>query len=167
MRHKVLLVAALSVALFSSAICSGWFIMRDYALERNGRVRWEYFVSPEYQKLFSFVQTNVPTDGVILSSLWNGNLLAGFTARPVVVGHPVETLRYAEKLSAVRNFYATTDTQKQQEMLQRYRVCYILTGPREDAYGHGFQPQTWTTLQSMWSGPTMTFWRINDCRSVE
>ncbi len=161
---KTILAGALFVTFFSSAICSGWFIMRDYSLERNSRVRWEYFLSPEYQKLFLYVKTNVPADQVILSSLWNGNLLAGFTARSVVIGHPVETLRYAEKLSAVRNFYAMTDTQKQRESLQQYRACYILTGPRENAYGQGFQPQTWTTLQSVWSGPTMTLWRFTDCR---
>ena len=106
--------------------------MRDYILERSGRVRWEYFLSPEYQQLFSYVRTHVPAEQAILSSLWNGNLLAGFTARPVVVGHPVETLRYTEKLSAVRNFYATTNTQEQHEILQRERSCYSLTGPREE-----------------------------------
>lgn len=156
-------VAVALITLSSSTVITGAHIINDYRLERQGRNHWEYFLTPEYQNLFSYLKTSVPSERPILASLWNSNLIAGFTARTVVVGHPVETLVYEEKISDLRDFYSKMTTNEQAAMLRLYHVCYVLNGPRERGYGTAFHPEISSTLAVAWAGPTMTLYRVTDC----
>lgn len=161
--RQVAIIGAAIVVLGGSTIISGSHIMQDYVRERQGRNNWEYFLSPEYRQLFQFIKTHVPTDQAIVASPWDSVVLAGFTGKTVVGGHPVETLRYQEKYQALQAFFGSNQAQ-QQTMARKYRACYILDGPRERALGQAFQPAEWTDLAIAWSGPTMTFYRITSCR---
>ena len=160
-KQAVLFIGLIGLLTASTIMTGGW-IIRDYYQERQGRDHWEYFLSPEYQQLFSFVKT-LENNRPILASAWDSVLIAGLTGRTVVSGHPVETLDYQAKNTAVKSFYTDADKQKQAQIIERYRACYILAGPRERAYGSGFEPAQWLNLTIAWSGPTMTLYRVTDC----
>lgn len=164
---RTAIIIGLTGLLATSTIITGAKIIGDYSQERRGRDHWEYFLTPEYQALFSFVKTFVPVDRPILASAWDSVLIAGFTGQTVVSGHPVETLDYKEKYATVKNFYYQATQFEQASILRRYRACYILTGPRELAYGSAFKPQAWPDLQVAWTGPTMTLYRVTNCRTGE
>ncbi len=149
-----------------STIVAGNHIIADYVAERQGRNYWEYYLTPEYQSLFAYLKSSTSVHQPVLASLWNSNLIAGFSARTVVAGHPVETLQHDQKIEAVKNFFTATSEQ-QAAILNKYGVCYVLQGPREAAYGEAFQPGDWPNLAVAWSGTTMTLYRVTDCSAAK
>lgn len=164
-RRWALIVGGI-VVLGGSPIVAGHGIMNDYYLERQGRNHWEYYLRPEYQALFLYAKRSIAPELPILASVWNSNLIAGFSARTVVAGHPVETLHYSVKHKTVQRFFQSMTKAEQAHVLRQYNVCYILYGPREQAYGRAFQPTDWSDLVSVWSGPTMTLYRLTSCLSA-
>lgn len=164
---RVVLFAVLSIVLTSSSVWAGRWIIQEYLHERNGLPHRAYFLSPEYQSLTAYIRQTIPVDQPILSTLLNGNSIGGLTGKTVVIGHPVETVRYQEKLVAMQSFYGQATPAEQAKMLAKYRVCYVLDGPRERAYGAAWQPENWPNVRLAWSGLTTKLYRLTDCQTTE
>lgn len=123
-----------------------------------------YYVSPEYQQLANVLrQTNLHQP--ILSTILEGNILAGLTAHQTYVGYAVETLDSQQKNATMARFYSSMTMSEQRQMLQSAGLCYVLDSPRTHGYGNAFVPANWSDLTITWRGSTMTLYRTPFCRS--
>lgn len=123
-----------------------------------------YYVSAEYQSLTRYLSTINPHQPV-LSTILEGNVLAGLTAHQMYIGYPVETLQYDVKQQHMEQFYQSMTENEQRSMLAQAALCYVIDSPRTQGYGHAFQPSTWPDLRVLWRGSTITVYQTPYCRS--
>lgn len=97
---------------------------------------------------------------VLLGDYQTGNLVAARAGNQVVVGHWAETIRYADKLAEVAQFYRgeTADTWRQ-ALLAQYNVAYVWHGPREQRLG-SFSPETAVYLHPVYQNETITIYTV-------
>lgn len=165
--QKFAMLGVFTLVFSGTILFTGNWVINDYKIERQGRNNWEYFLTPEYQSLFNYLKNHTQPNQPIIASLWDSNLIAGFTARTIVSGHPVETLFFEEKQSKIKHFYQNARPEEQVQILHEMRACYILDGQRERAYGNAFRPEQIPGLKRVWSGRTMALYKTTDCGSVK
>lgn len=160
---RVSVVAAAALILSSSWLIAAGFIMVRYYRELTAAPLYQFYLTPETRDLIQYIRAATPTDQPILATMSNSSVIAGLTAHHVYVAHTVETLHFHQKFEAMRTFYQSADRQEQAETIRRGRICYILDGPRERAYGQAFQPSAWPEVTRVWSGPTTALYKMNSC----
>jgi hypothetical protein len=122
-----------------------------------------YYIDSDHQQLATFVRTTDPHQPV-LASLIESNVLAGQTAHQVFVGYGVETWDFDSKLNLMDDFYSRMTETEQRELLQRERLCYVLTSPRTRAKGDAFQPDRWSDIREVWGSDTLRLYQTPYCR---
>lgn len=159
---KFLTALATSVILSTSWLVVGGLVVKDYARDLQIPSRM-YYIDPEHLQLAEYLRTT-DVHQPLLGTLIESNVLAGLTAHQVYVGYGVETLRFADKLQAMGNFFTRWTEEQQRQLLQQERLCYILTSPRTRAYGSAFQPDQWPDLRSVWSSKNLALYQTSYCR---
>jgi hypothetical protein len=97
---------------------------------------------------------------VVLGAYQTGNLLAAHTSNPVLLGHWAETVAYAEKETAVGQFFNTqTSDEWRQAFLAEWNVGYVWFGPREQALG-GFDPGTADYLRPVYTNGGIVIYEV-------
>ncbi len=149
-------------------LCLSWLttyqsVVYDYANQTPNQ-QLLYYLPKQYQDLITIIKTTTSPHEPILSTLLDGNIIAGFTAHQVWVGYGVETLNYHYKMAAMEYFYSRASMSEQRQLLQASGVCYVLDGPRERAYGTAWQPTAWSDISVAWSGQGMTLYHWNGCQ---
>jgi uncharacterized membrane protein len=96
---------------------------------------------------------------VLLGAYQTGNYVAAHSGLRVVVGHWAETGDFAEKETAVAQFFTTaTSPAARQAILDRYDVAYIWYGPRERELG-GFDPTALPGAAPVYRNDSITIYR--------
>lgn len=157
------IIGVLAVVLSSSWILVGALVIKDYRDELSGHRKYMYYVTAEHQQLAAYLRHSDPHQPV-LTSLLEGNVLGGLSAHQMFVGYGVETLKFAEKLAVVEDFYRTMSVEQQRDTLAAWRLCYVMTSPWTKGYGQAFQPETWPDLVLVWAGPTTRLYQTPYCR---
>ncbi len=92
----------------------------------------QLYVRNDVVAAYEWLQQNTPPETVILSDLYNGNLIPGRTGRFVYVGHGVETLFFESKLARMAWFYSTNEfDDKKIKFLKHNRINYVFYSPNE------------------------------------
>ena len=92
----------------------------------------QLYVRNDVVAAYDWLQQNTPPETVILSDLYNGNLIPGRTGRFVYVGHGVETLFFESKLARMAWFYSTNKfDDKKINFLKYNRINYVFYSPNE------------------------------------
>jgi hypothetical protein len=104
-------------------------------------------------KAIRWLDANARPDQIVLAppgpSLW----IPSYSALRVVYGHPFETLNATQKRQEVMDWYAG---QQCKELVEKYRVSYILT--ESDSQGQDTPTQAETCLQQLnLTQPVTTF----------
>jgi len=136
----------------------------SHAQDRLGEPRRFHYLSSDYNSLAIFLRANTNPRQPLLATFTNGNIIAGLTAHQVFMGIGVETIHAGEKLVKAREFFSSMTQLQQRDFLMRYRICYILDGPRERAYGSAWQPQLWPNLRVVWRGAEMALYQATTCQ---
>ncbi len=74
----------------------------------------------------SFLNQHSPTESVVLTGVYLGNLLPAYTHNRVVIGHQVNTYDIANKSWQVGNFYRQQDPQFAQSLIDKYQIAYVV-----------------------------------------
>jgi len=91
---------------------------------------------------YNWLKQNTSPDDVILSDLYNGNLIPGHIGRKIFVGHGVETLFFESKLGLMAWFFSTNNYDlKKQIFLRQNSINYIFFSPNEKGIGD-FNPSS-------------------------
>lgn len=97
---------------------------------------------------------------IVLGAMESGNLIPVYASSRVLLGHPIETIRFSQKEAAVQAFFATaTPDEARQEILRRYGVTLILYGPWEQALG-GFDPAQMPGLRPVYAQGRYRLFRV-------
>lgn len=166
-RHGVLAAMSLIIGV-AILLGSTWpsvlvRFMQSYQGQLDGRPGHTYFLSPDQQQSIAFLRTSNAILPPILASLHDSNIIAGLTARTVFVGHEVETIDYRTKADVLDRFYHTSSDEERRAILSYYHICTIIDGPQERAIGSTFVPSTWPDLEPIWTSPSVTIYRAQQC----
>jgi hypothetical protein len=106
-----------------------------------------------------WLRRNARPDAVVLGAYQTGNYVAAHSGLRAVVGHWAETGNFAEKETAVTQFFAAdTSPAARQAILDRYDVAYIWHGPRERELG-AFDPATLPGVDPVYQDDSITIYR--------
>ncbi|MCK5314304.1 MAG: hypothetical protein KAJ53_04245, partial [Anaerolineales bacterium] len=85
---------------------------------------------------FSFLERNVNSSDIVLSSYNTGNALPAWAPVRVVIGHGPESIGLQKLLTEVQDFYtqSTSDSQREQ-FLSKLAIQYVYWGPAERKLG--------------------------------
>ena len=104
-------------------------------LAGDGAQRLGFVLPRDYRAALDWLNTHATSNDVVLASENVGAWIPAWSGSRVVYGHPFETLEAEDKLAAVEAWYALPDGDTCRELLDRYRVRYVVAGPLEAEYG--------------------------------
>ena len=114
-----------------------------------------------------WLRENAPGTAVVLGSYQTGNLIAARAGQRVMLGHWAETVDFAEKETAVNEFFdSQTSDAWRQNLLQEFGVDYIWYGPREQALGD-FNPNKVDYLTPIFQNKSVTILSITSATQNE
>lgn len=97
-----------------------------------------------------WLRKNSPTDSVILSSFFSGNVIPYYADRYVYAGHGPMTINLSEKLGNIESFYSGTKTPEELlGFLQREKINYVFYSEIERQMGN-FDPEKYTFLKKVY-----------------
>lgn len=100
----------------------------------------QLYITADKMAGYNWLRQQTGENEVILSDLYNGNLIPGKTGRKVFIGHTVETLFFQSKLNQMNWFYATDQLDyKKQIFLKESNINYVFFSQSEDELGE-FEP---------------------------
>ncbi|GJM42894.1 MAG: hypothetical protein DHS20C20_31760 [Ardenticatenaceae bacterium] len=109
----------------------------------------------------NWLRENASVTTVVLSSHQTGNYVAAQAGQRVVLGHWAETVDFAGKETAVKQFFSNQSSNAwREDFLKQFLVDYIWYGPREKALGN-FDPATAVYLTPIYQNQTITIFSIN------
>ena len=126
-------------------------------LRRQG---YPYYLHNAELDAFKWLEQNVQSDDVVLSSLTTGQYIPMFTGAHAYIAHWAQTLDFFEKREAVERFFdeATADVERAR-ILQAHGVDYVLVGPAERALG-GFMPERSSLLSEVYRSSLVQVYRV-------
>ena len=120
----ILLVVPVNVYLF------GW---RFVDLRR---AEAPYYMPTDTVAAYDYLETQVASDDVVLSSLTVGQYVPMLTGARAFLAHWAQTLDFYGKENMVAAFFSVeTDDETRQDVLRQYSVDYVLFTPEEQALG--------------------------------
>lgn len=122
------------------------------------------FHPPDEVAALDWLSVHTTDDDVILSAQETGNLMRVYADTRVLLGHPIETIQFAEKEAAVKAFFdATTSEDGRREILGRYGVTLVYSGPWEEALG-GADPGQMHDLKQIFAEGRYRVFRVEGLR---
>ena len=152
--HRWLTVAIVLLIIPTNLYLWAW---RFVDLRRQG---YPYYLHNAELDAFKWLEQNVQSDDVVLSSLTTGQYIPMFTGAHAYIAHWAQTLDFFEKREAVERFFdeATADVERAR-ILQAHGVDYVLVGPAERALG-GFIPERSSLLSEVYRSSLVQVYRV-------
>jgi len=130
------LAIILFILLFTSSNLNNW--IREIAV--FAEIYPQLYVHNDSIAGYNWFKDNTTLDSVILTDLYNGNLIPGRTGHKVYVGHGVETLFFESKFNEMVWFYLINDSDdKKYNFLKKNNINYIFYSSNEAGIGE-FKP---------------------------
>jgi hypothetical protein len=100
------------------------------------RAEAPYYMPTDTVAAYDYLETQVASDDVVLSSLTVGQYVPMLTGARAFLAHWAQTLDFYGKENMVTAFFnAETDDETRQDVLRQYSVDYVLFTPEEQALG--------------------------------
>ncbi len=110
---------------------------------------------------YNWLKNNTPPTTIILSDLYNGNLIPGRIGRFVYVGHGVETLFFESKLARMAWFFSTNRfDNKKIKFLKHNRINYVFYSPNEKGIGK-FNPDEKPYLKKVFQQGNTSIYQVS------
>jgi len=150
------LAIILFILLFTSSNINNW--IREIAV--FAEIYPQLYVHNSSITGYDWLKNNTIADTVILTDLYNGNLIPGRTGRKVYIGHGVETLFFESKLMQMVWFYSTNNLDaKKIKFLQQGNIDYIFYSPNEKGIGD-FNPAEKKYLKNVFSQEEVQIYQV-------
>jgi len=157
---------ALAVALvIASAPSNVFFMARGFRdLTNNNAAYVSVLMPPLYLRADSvdattWLRGNTAMEDAVLCMPLEGSYVPGVAGNKVFIGHWAETLRYPDKLKAVRWFFsARPQAGERQEFMQTNGLRYVLYTPNEAALGP-FNPAASNEFRQVLARPEAILFR--------
>jgi len=123
----------------------------------------EVFLTRGEAAALRWIDTSTPPRALVLAAPDTGLLIPAYTGRPVLYGHPFETVNAAAEEQAVLRFYQAEGTgsmsaEEARRYMQERGVRYVFWGPRERALGA--LPALGDDLQAVYEQDGVTIYAV-------
>ncbi len=109
---------------------------------------------------YNWLKTYTLPEDVVLTDLYNGNLIPGRIGRKVYIGHGVETLFFDSKLQQMVWFYSINNLDDEKiKFLQRGNINYIFYSPNEKGIGD-FKPAEKSYLKKVFQQGRVEIYQV-------
>ena len=131
------LMVILFILLFTSSNVYNW--IREMAV--FAETYRQLYINNDVVAGYNWLKHNTLPENVILTDLYNGNLIPGRIGHKVYIGHGVETLFFDSKLQQMVWFYSINNLDnKKINFLKHNKISYIFYSPNEKGIGD-FEPK--------------------------
>jgi len=131
-----------------------------YTYSKNKKYIDYFYINIENKQAFDWIKGNLDDQDIILTYSITGNYIPGFTGKTVYIGHPVETLKFDEKLLKVKEFFGGNQgITKEKEFLKQNKISYLFFGQYEQKIGN-FNPQDKDYLKQVFHRGEVTIYQV-------
>lgn len=103
--------------------------LNEITLPGGLSAHFNYFIPKELTDVYQFLDTNTPSDSVVIASEWVSNMIPSLTHNRVVIGHLGNNRNYNMKLWEVEHFFSgTLSSDDVRSFLKEHNVSYIIFG---------------------------------------
>lgn len=156
--HNKWLMIIIFILFFTSSNIYNW--IREIAV--FAEIYPQLYLANDKIAGYDWLKTNTPQGTVVLTDLYNGNIIPGRTGRKVFVGHGVETLFFESKLNQMLWFFTTNHLDdKKQQFLKDNNIQYIFYSDNEKDIGT-FNPNQKDYLQRVFSQDGVDIYQVID-----
>lgn len=125
------------------------------------RYDYPYYLHHAELDALKWLERNVNSDDVVLSSLTTGQYVPMLTGAHAYLAHWAQTLDFFNKRDAVGRFFdAATSDAERDAILRAHGVDYVLVGPAERALGD-FAPERSALLTEAYANSLVRVYRVN------
>lgn len=123
----------------------------------------QYMPERALEAMQRLVHLSKPEEAIMCSEA-SGNFIVGHAARPVVLGHRIQTARYAEKRTLVETFFQTeADDPRARELFGKSGARWLFWGPEEAWLSHGvFEPAQSPFLKEAYNNGFVRLFQLKD-----
>lgn len=120
-----------------------------------------FYLPRDEQAAMDWIKRNTAPGAVILSSHIAGFLIPAFTARPVYIGHDLQTAYFSQKKPLVDWFFQSdaSDADQKEDFLWLNNISYLYYGPNERG-GGTFNPETKSYLEKVFDRGRVTIYKV-------
>jgi hypothetical protein len=119
-----------------------------------------FFMPNDTIAAYDYLDTQVQSDDVVLSSLNNGQFVPALTGARAYLAHWAQTLDFYGKRDNVEAFFnPATDDAQRQAILNEFGVDYVIYTPEEQALG-AFDPASVPYLENVFSSGSATVYAV-------
>lgn len=147
----------LSVAIIPTNFYNWWSFLE---------VQRQYPVVPFYlpkneRAALEWLKNNTPPGSVVLSGHIAGFFIPAFSARPVFIGHDLQTAYFAQKKPMMEWFFRsdTEDAELKREFLLLNNISYLYYGPNEHSLG-SYHPENKNYLTPVFEDGDVTVFQV-------
>jgi len=130
------------------------------------RAEYPFYVPVQQIEAFDYLETQVASDNVVLSSLDNGQYVPALTGARSFLGHWAQTLDFFTKRELVADFFnAETSDSARRATLEEFNVSYVLFGEKERELAQVNEYELFDIagadyLEEVFSNDTVTVYRV-------
>jgi uncharacterized membrane protein len=118
------------------------------------------FHSQAEMDALDWLRTHSTPDDVVLCAYKTGNYVPARAGNRVLLGLDVETIHSDRKRAEVDRFFTDAEPDAwRRQLLDRYRITYVLVGPNERALGT-YDPERSPDLVSVYSNDSYTIYQV-------
>ncbi|PIS04862.1 MAG: hypothetical protein COT81_04375 [Candidatus Buchananbacteria bacterium CG10_big_fil_rev_8_21_14_0_10_42_9] len=105
--------------------------------------------------------SGVGKNKIVLSSVYNGLMIPGYSGQPAFIAHGHETVNYEDKVKQMLWFFGSNEEdQAKQNWLEENNIDYVFFGFREDAFGE-FEPDQKNYLTQVFIQGNSTVYQVS------
>jgi hypothetical protein len=124
------------------------------------RFETPYFMPTDTIAAYDYLETQVQSDDVVLSSMNVGQFIPALTGARAYLAHWAQTLDFFGKQERVSIFFnPATDDSQRQAILNEFGVDYVIYTPEEQALGT-FNPDSASYLENVFSSGSATVYAV-------
>jgi len=153
----IILAIILAVTIIPTHVLNIW---QYFDIHKKYKSTPYYLPGPEYEAL-KWLRHNSQKDDIVLSGHSDGFTIPAFTARPVYIGHDLQTTNFEEKKPEVENFFGNNDDwETKKDWLKKNSIDFIYYASEEKALGD-FDPESKSCLKKDFSNEDVSIYSVN------
>jgi hypothetical protein len=118
-----------------------------------------YLDKQEYEAII-WLKNNSMDGEIVLSDYYDGNHIAGLSARNIYLGHGIQTINWEKKQEQLKWFLEDNENLKnKQEFLEQNGINYLFFGQREKNLGN-LNPDNLTNLKLIYNNDKVDIYKV-------
>lgn len=152
----------LTVVIIVLSLSSMALIINDHKqINQESSSNYYYYLLDQEVLALDWLKTNSTVNQGVLANWFYGNLIPGFTGRPVYVGHKIQTPDFNKKIEQIDKFILSNDNNENYLFLKNNNINFIFLGKNDTMIKYGFKPDNKSYLTKVYSNGGVNIYKVN------